>query len=223
MKNQQHPKNQENHQNKRCNKCNLVYDISYFRKNSDAKDGLSNVCKSCASIQNKKYYENNKEIILKKEKVYRKNQFNKIQKRRKAYSEANKDKISEYHKNYYSKNKKYFKLRNESYYKTNKEKVRLLVRSYAKKNPDKVKIYSENKRSRKFGSRDRVSLDEWNAILNRFGHKCLCCGKEGIKLTQDHVIPLTLGGRHSIDNIQPLCTSCNSRKHTQIVDYRIGK
>jgi 5-methylcytosine-specific restriction endonuclease McrA len=48
----------------------------------------------------------------------------------------------------------------------------------------------------------------------------LCCGRPDVKLTQDHVVPLARGGSNLIDNIQPLCASCNSSKGTQTIDYR---
>jgi 5-methylcytosine-specific restriction endonuclease McrA len=42
----------------------------------------------------------------------------------------------------------------------------------------------------------------------------------GIVLTRDHVVPLKHGGLNTIENIQPLCGSCNSRKHLKHIDYR---
>lgn len=61
--------------------------------------------------------------------------------------------------------------------------------------------------------------DEWEALCAKKNYCCLACGKKG-KLTIDHVIPLSEGGINSIDNIQPLCKSCNSRKGAQTIDYR---
>jgi 5-methylcytosine-specific restriction endonuclease McrA len=40
------------------------------------------------------------------------------------------------------------------------------------------------------------------------------------ELTVDHVIPLSVGGTNWLKNLQPLCSSCNSSKHTKHIDYR---
>lgn len=63
------------------------------------------------------------------------------------------------------------------------------------------------------------TLAEW---LNcKAGHAYLCaiCGdiEPNIKLTADHIIPLSKGGTNYITNIQPLCRSCNSRKGNRLV------
>ena len=60
---------------------------------------------------------------------------------------------------------------------------------------------------------------EFKQLCEQYEGRCLCCGGR-LDLTADHVVPLSKGGSHSIDNIQPLCKECNSRKHTLAVDFR---
>jgi len=64
---------------------------------------------------------------------------------------------------------------------------------------------------------------EWAEVKAKFSNTCLRCNKREprIVLTADHVIPLSLGGSNTIDNIQPLCKSCNSVKRCDTTDYRI--
>jgi len=63
---------------------------------------------------------------------------------------------------------------------------------------------------------------EWKELCEKYGNRCLCCGQRK-KLTLDHIVPATLGGPDSIDNIQPLCQICNSRKSNRTIDYRPDK
>lgn len=66
------------------------------------------------------------------------------------------------------------------------------------------------------------TLDEWKALKAQHNYTCVCCGRQEpeVQLTRDHIKALAKGGTNTIDNIQPLCRSCNLKKHTKEVDYR---
>ena len=62
------------------------------------------------------------------------------------------------------------------------------------------------------------TLQEWEQIKKDCGYVCKICQRKEpeIKLTIDHIYPLSKGGRHCKENIQALCHSCNSRKKDRI-------
>lgn len=56
-------------------------------------------------------------------------------------------------------------------------------------------------------------------VLRRDGFKCKICGataKDGVKLEVDHIIPVSKGGRTTMDNLQTLCERCNRGKRNKI-------
>lgn len=59
-------------------------------------------------------------------------------------------------------------------------------------------------------------------VFELHGSKCLRCDSD-INISIDHIIPVFHGGTNHIDNLQPLCKSCNSSKGTKTIDYRKPK
>jgi HNH endonuclease len=60
-------------------------------------------------------------------------------------------------------------------------------------------------------------------ILRRDGHACRYCGRQApdVKLTVDHVIPVTLGGGDDPRNLVTACTECNAGKSSIAPDQPI--
>ena len=55
-------------------------------------------------------------------------------------------------------------------------------------------------------------------ILRRDDYTCQYCGQKMSYLTIDHVIPRSLGGAHSWQNLVAACPSCNHRKGGRTLD-----
>jgi 5-methylcytosine-specific restriction endonuclease McrA len=78
-----------------------------------------------------------------------------------------------------------------------------------------------NRRALEMNAEGSFTTEEWYSLCETFGNKCLSCGRPDVKLTQDHVVPLSKGGTNWITNIQPLCGTCNSSKGAKTIDYRL--
>lgn len=54
-------------------------------------------------------------------------------------------------------------------------------------------------------------------VYERDGFSCVTCGAQK-NLSLDHIKPEVLGGESTLENLQTMCTSCNSRKGARYVE-----
>ena len=74
------------------------------------------------------------------------------------------------------------------------------------------KAVAARRRKRRMGRVEHdLSDDQWAALQQAWGG-CAYCGATGKALQRDCVLPISRGGRYTLDNIAPACASCNASK-----------
>lgn len=194
---------------KHCPKCDKTLDESFFGKDSTRRDGLQAYCIDCCRKGNRDSYNKHRESRLEHMAEYRRENYEEYRAKARACQKRNSKKKVERDRIWRSKNP---------------EKARQYELNYRNKDPLRYKAVVsakvENRRSRKLLAGGKFSKNEFLELCKKYGSKCLACGRSDVRLTADHVIPLTRSGNNYISNIQPLCRSCNSKKHDRIIDYR---
>ncbi|MBT9167844.1 MAG: hypothetical protein DDT19_01187 [Syntrophomonadaceae bacterium] len=93
---------------------------------------------------------------------------------------------------------------------------------WRKNNREKaLAIKSKSQRKRYISIIGDYSVNEWLSLKEKYMDTCPACLRKEpeIKLSVDHILPIYKGGTNNIENIQPLCRSCNSKKQTKLIFY----
>lgn len=72
----------------------------------------------------------------------------------------------------------------------------------------------------------RLTLREWKDRLEDFEHSCAYCGEafdDERRPEIEHLLPLSRGGVHRVENVVPACADCNKRKGTMTYDEFMEK
>lgn len=115
---------------------------------------------------------------------------------------------------------KYQRMASRKHYYNHLEQERERTKQWKLNNRDKQRFIEKRRRARKANALGSHTFKEWLQVKEEYGNMCPRCQRfePEIKLTQDHIIPLSKNGTDFIDNIQPLCFSCNSSKRDKIID-----
>lgn len=64
-----------------------------------------------------------------------------------------------------------------------------------------------------------LTPNQWFRILEAWAC-CAYCGADGVALQKDCVLPISRGGRYTLDNVVPACASCNASKcNTELTSW----
>lgn len=140
--------------------------------------------------------------------------------RKRRWQKENPEKNAKYTRKHAEKNREKIAEKVRRWARENPKKKAEKDRRWTKNNPEKRAANRSRRRTRKTKAGGSYTADEWNQLVAHYGGRCLCCGRTDVKLTVDHIVPIAKGGTSNIDNIQPLCGSCNSSKRDKAVDYR---
>lgn len=109
------------------------------------------------------------------------------------------------------------KIRDASFGKTKKgrEINKISRKKYMQTSKGKISQINGKARRRQLEGKGKITAKEWADKLKEYNYLCLNC-KTDENIEMDHIIPLSKGGSHNIDNIQPLCRSCNASKGAKL-------
>lgn len=61
-----------------------------------------------------------------------------------------------------------------------------------------------------------LTTAQWDTLVAAWGG-CAYCGAQPPALQRDCVLPISRGGRYTLENVVPACASCNASKHNDEV------
>lgn len=172
-----------------CTKCNVEKTVDCFYKQDGGKFGVTASCRECLL----RYYQDNKESSLLRNKRY----YEKNREKKKQYAQINRDAISSRMKEYRERNSQHIASR---------------LRKWRQDNPDKVNAHASQYRASKLQS--TPSWADKDAIAGMY-QLATIFNRTGLNLHVDHVVPLnsdTVCGLHCEANLQLLPASDNISK-----------
>lgn len=212
---------------KRCTKCGIEQNLDQFYPRSDRPGKFRAHCKTCLSEKAAHYYQENKDEINVHIAKYRSANGERLKQAAKRYQLAHKDKYYQNLRRWEDNNRERSNAKRRRYYRNHSELERYRRRKFGKLHPEKSQEYHGLRRARKQNNpHERLS---YKKIWKRDKGICYLCGQsvEQGDVHFDHVVPLSRGGSHTMDNVRVTHKTCNLRKNNKTVEeynrYLLGQ
>lgn len=133
----------------------------------------------------------------------------------KQYRKENKQKELVRARELYQINKPKVLARKRKDYVNNRDKNIARKLAWQKRNPELCRLSSQRRRAKLY--QNGVYVISSKDLRRLKNSPCFYCGESKPRMTFDHIIPIVKGGNHSIGNLLPACTPCNSSKNDKLL------
>lgn len=208
-----------------CTKCGESKSESEFYKHKTGRDGLHPHCKSCFLASQKRYREENAELVREQKRAERLRNAGAKRARDKAYYEANKERERAKRREWYSKNADLVKAKVRDWQEANPDRTKANRRASKARNVDSIRAEYERNKHQYFdrAAKRRVKVKEvtpsWSdeAQVRQIYKTCQNLNRmfPMLEFHVDHVVPLVndaVCGLHSHTNLQILVGEENLSK-----------
>ncbi len=189
---------------KHCALCGEMLPLESFSPDKRSSDGRCTYCKPCCNKRDRE-----RRII----------DGGRIRKRHRGWSSGRRSILNTQHRERYKIRypliKDHINTQRRTRWHATPKVHRSRQREYRLRNPELMVAHTQLRRARlKNAPINDLTAAQWLAIKVLYRWRCVYCSKKTVALTQDHVVPLSKGGSHTMENIVPACRSCNSKKGT---------
>lgn len=185
------------HTEKPCTKCGVVKSYEEFYRRSAARDGYASSCKKCMR--------DCAVLVRDKRREYRH-----------RYYEMNRTKSHADSRSWALRNMEKMRSYARRSYRKHRDVHLLATKRWRTNNPEKARLIYVRRRAVESKAKGSYMLEDWIARVVMFKGKCAYCSRYVVRLTVDHVVPLSKGGSNNISNIVPACSECNQRKKDKV-------
>lgn len=134
-----------------------------------------------------------------------------------GYDAAHREEVRAYNREYHRTHPRDRRATNAAWYAAHREADLAANAAWRKANPDKRHAAEHRRRAAMKGNGTYTVLPrDWRRTLHRYRNACAYCGARA-ELQQEHVFPISRGGRHAIGNLLPSCMTCNVRKNARLL------
>lgn len=234
-----------------CLRCGVVKSADDFGKDRTRPDGLFPYCHSCANGASATYRVTYPERMKSRAAAYYIRHDQLIKDRSRAWYYENYEIARQRQNTYYQSNRErirtarllrpeFYREKNRRHRAINLSRLRAEGRArytqnptyyvrraveWARAHPEWKRLNDQRRRARVAATQCTLTVAEWQDILQAQAYRCGMCDRpfgDMLRPCMDHIIPVVAGGGLTKENVGALCRSCNSRKNTQMIDYRGG-
>lgn len=197
-----------------CARCGTTPDVTPFKRDKRASDGYGAYCLPCQRAYNAEHYAANRERRNTETAAYYRTNRDRVLAQQAEYRAAHIERIREYDRARYHADPVRRSAHVAVWVATNRERLLASRQAYYRTNRDRIRDAEDYRRVDRAGFGAACEPIIRREVWEAWGCCCGICSEPvaWAEMELDHIQPISRGGSHTWDNVQPAHKPCNSGK-----------